>query len=462
MCSRLDPQPNVGIDALTRGLPTVCFENASGTAEILYADPETRPLVVPYLDAHAAADVICRFATDPAALATIGAATARVGRSAYNMETYVAQVDDLGKEAAAALHPEDFVALVDAKIVDQELALPDGALAIGAFGAENYVLQQWAVTGTSKDQTFVNRNFRRPCAGFHPQIYATVHNDACGEGGANPLAHWLRCGKPRGRWSRQVFSPLNGTTTDTSSVIRAALHAHFYYVLGAHDLAARLAANKTVCDLFLSTDTEGKGEHLRHIFAGYRGRIDVRVVPNRGRDLGPFLTGLAYEISNGEYDIFGHVHAKRSFSGDAPYNPWRDFLWENLVGGSYAMLDLAINAFERYSDIGLLIAEDPHLVGWGKNRANAENLAKRMGIVSPLDDFFDFPLGTMFWARRGALQPLLGLHLEWEDYPAEPLADDGSILHALERLLPYAATHAGFRIAGLRAPGTTWSPPPEE
>jgi glycosyltransferase involved in cell wall biosynthesis len=30
LSSRLDPQPNVGIDALTRGLPTVCFDGASG------------------------------------------------------------------------------------------------------------------------------------------------------------------------------------------------------------------------------------------------------------------------------------------------------------------------------------------------------------------------------------------------------------------------------------------------
>jgi len=460
MCSRLDPKPNVGIDAITRVLPTVCFENASGTAEILYADSETRPLVVPHLDAHAAAEVICRFATDRVALAAMGAAAARVGRNAYNMRTYIDQVNRWGEEAAAALHPEDLRTLADAKIVDPELALPPGVLPPGVLGLEKHVLQQWAVSATSKDQVW-NLQFRRPCAGFHPQIYAQAHDAACGEGGANPLAHWLRSGRPQGRWSRQVFSSLDGVAPEVASSARVALHAHFYYELYARDLAARLAANETVCDLFLSTDTEAKGEHLRHAFAEYRGRIDVRVVPNQGRHLGPFLTGLACEISNQKYDVFGHVHAKRSVGvndtwGNLHGSPWREFLWENLIGGTYPMLDLAISAFAGHPDIGLLIAEEPHLVGWDENRAIAETLAERMGIVSPLEDFFDFPVGAMFWARPSALQPLLTLHLEWDDYPPEPLPADGTLLHALERLVPYAATCAGLRVAGLRVPGTTW------
>lgn len=452
MCSPLDPGPNVGVDAVFRGIPTVCFENACGAAEILNADPETRVLVT--LDAHAAAEVICRFAVDRAALAGIGAATARVGRIAYNMEAYIDNIDGWGRKAAASLHPEDLRSLADAKIVDPDLAFLPGECFPGAFTAEKYALQQWSVFGASISAP----QFRRPCAGFHPQIFADAHSDVCGEGGANPLAHWLRCGRPQGRWSRQVFSPVSSARAGASSA-SVALHSHFYYELGASDLAARLAMNKTVCDLFVSTDTEAKSEHIRRALSSYRGRIDVRVVPNRGRDLGPFLTGLAHEISSEQYDIFGHIHSKRSVGVDETGDLgtlWREFLWENLVGGTHAMLDLAINAFERHQDIGLLIAEDPHLVGWDKNRENAEALAKRIGVVGSLDNFFDFPLGTMFWARTNALRPLMDLRLDWEDYPAEPLPNDGTILHALERLLPYATRHVGFRVAGLRAPGTTW------
>jgi lipopolysaccharide biosynthesis protein len=253
-----------------------------------------------------------------------------------------------------------------------------------------------------------------------------------------------------------VFSPLD-TLPHASAAVRVALHAHFYYVPNARDLAVRLASNDTRCDLFLSTDTNAKATDLRSVFARHNGRVEIRIMPNRGRDIGPFLTGFAHEIASGRYDVFGHIHGKQSLNVDETMgNMWRAFLWENLIGGEHAMLDLVVAAFATQPDLGLMMAEDPHLVGWDKNRAIAEALATRMGTATPLDDFFDFPLGNMFWARPSALQPLLHLGLAWEDYPTEPVANDGTLLHALERLVPYAARCAGLRIGGVRAPGTTW------
>jgi glycosyltransferase involved in cell wall biosynthesis len=454
MCSRLDPQPNVSIYALTRGIPTVCFEQASGTAELLVADPETRMLVVPYLDAHAAAAVICGLAHDPAALAAMRRASARVANVHFNMTAYIAQVDEWGRAAAAALRPDDLRTLADAAVVDADLALPPEALAPGVLGVERHVLQQWAVVGTSLDQTS-NPQFRRPCAGFHPQAYAQAHSDSCGEGGVNPLAHWLRAGRPSGPWSHQVFFPDSRASLDGSA--RIALHAHFYYLTAAHDLASRLSRNESSCDLFLSTDTSAKAARLQDAFAGHNGTVDVRVMPNKGRDIGPFLTGFRHEIMRGGYHIFGHVHGKQSLAVYAPMGTsWREFLWDNLLGGVHPMLDVVAGAFATNPDLGLLMAEDPHLVGWDENRGIAERIAARMGLRVPLDDFFDFPLGNMFWARPSALAPLLDLNLTWEDYPPEPLPNDGSLLHALERILPYVVRHAGLSVASVRVPGTTW------
>jgi glycosyltransferase involved in cell wall biosynthesis len=453
MSSRLDPQPNVGVNAMIRGLPTVCFEGACGTAEILGADSETRSLVVPYMDAHAAAEAFCRLARDRTAWAAMGKAVARVGRAAYDMDAYVRRVDSWGKEAAAALSLNDLQTLRDANVIDAELALPCGAIAPGALGVERHVLQQWSVVRTSLDQT-ANPHFRRPCPGFHPQAYAQAHAEACVKGTINPLAHWLRAGRPKGLWSRPVFSPLDTPHRD-SLPIRVALHAHFFFVLSARDLATRLAGNETPCDLLLSTDSETKAAYLRCVFAEHRGAVVVRVTPNRGRDVGALLTGFRDEIAPGAYDVLGHVHGKQSHDATMG-NLWREFLWENLIGGMHPMLDRVVRVFANRSDLGLIVAEDPHLVGWDENRAIAERLAERMGVQLPLDDFFDFPLGNMFWARPLALQPLLALDLSWEDYPTEPVAPDGTLIHALERLVPYAVRQVGLSVAGVRVPGTTW------
>jgi lipopolysaccharide biosynthesis protein len=120
------------------------------------------------------------------------------------------------------------------------------------------------------------------------------------------------------------------------------------------------------------------------------------------------------------------------------------------------MLDRIVAAFERENGLGLVFPSDPHLIGWGENRARSTEIAGRMGWKGTLPDHFDFPLGTMFWARRQALTPLLGLGLGWNDYPDEPVPIDGTILHALERLTPFACHLAGFSFAVTHVFGVSW------
>jgi lipopolysaccharide biosynthesis protein len=120
------------------------------------------------------------------------------------------------------------------------------------------------------------------------------------------------------------------------------------------------------------------------------------------------------------------------------------------------MMDTVLDCFATNDSIGLVFADDPHLSDWDLNRQIAEELAKRMGRAKPLPPFFDFPLGTMFWARPRALESLLQLNLQWQDYPEEPAPLDGTVLHAIERLLPFAASQAGYRYATTYVPGMTW------
>ncbi|WP_188394029.1 rhamnan synthesis F family protein [Mesorhizobium sp. SARCC-RB16n] len=454
MSSRLDPQPNVGIDAVTRGIPTICFEGACGTAEILSADADTRHLVVPHLDTHAAAEEICRLAAGGTDIGRLRATVARVGREAYDMKGYVGYLDALGLDAAESMNREDLETLVSSKAVDPAMLLPMDSDVLPEFELERMALLRWSLWG-GLEGTTANPLFRRPCAGFHPQVYAKAHEQDCLAGRRSPLAHWVRNGRQRGPWSRTVFSPDNVPRAATTQ--RIALHGHFHYPELAANLCSRLLRNSTLVDLFLSTDSHEKAEQLRRTFRQYHGSVSVAVFPNRGRDIGAFLTGFAREIVDGAYDVFGHVHGKRSLAAGASLgDTWRNFLWENLVGGEYAMLDLAAAAFAATSELGLLMAEDPHLLAWGANRDIAQGFAGRIGISTPLDDFFDFPIGNMFWARPAALHPLLTLGLDWSDWPTEPADYDGTIMHALERLLPFAARHAGLEVAGMRAPGTSW------
>ena len=55
-----------------------------------------------------------------------------------------------------------------------------------------------------------------------------------------------------------------------------------------------------------------------------------------------------------------------------------------------------------------------------------------------------FPVGNMFWFRPGALRPLLESNIDYKDFPEEPIPNDGTLAHAVERILLYVAQHEGY------------------
>ena len=138
-----------------------------------------------------------------------------------------------------------------------------------------------------------------------------------------------------------------------------------------------------------------------------------------------------------------------------PVRNWVNHLMETLLGAQHRAAEAILSAFANDPKLGLVFADDPHLIGWDKNLAFARPLAQRLRLDRLPEQFFSFPVGTMFWARPAALKALLESGLQWDDYPSEPLPIDGSMLHALERLLPTVVEHAGFRRRVAYAVGIT-------
>ena len=91
-----------------------------------------------------------------------------------------------------------------------------------------------------------------------------------------------------------------------------------------------------------------------------------------------------------------------------------------------------------------MFPEDANLNDWDSNREYADDLAAKLGLKLPLPNHLDFPQGTMFWVRPKAIKSMIDLGLRWTDYPAEPVPIDGTMLHALERLVPFVVAQEGF------------------
>jgi len=87
---------------------------------------------------------------------------------------------------------------------------------------------------------------------------------------------------------------------------------------------------------------------------------------------------------------------------------------------------------------------DSKLIAWGGNFRQARRLGWRMEIDLSPTGYLDMPSGSMFWARPGALRPLIGLGLEFGDFPPEPCEVDGTIAHCLERLFLFSCEKAGY------------------
>ena len=55
LSSRLDPLPNVAIDAMFNRLPVICFDNTTGIADHLKENGLGEDCVIPYLNVEQAA-----------------------------------------------------------------------------------------------------------------------------------------------------------------------------------------------------------------------------------------------------------------------------------------------------------------------------------------------------------------------------------------------------------------------
>lgn len=438
LSSRLDPLPNVAIDAMSLGVPVVCFDHASGIAEILKADLETAECVAPHLDVEAAARTIATIASDDKKHQRLSNAMQAIASKSFQMDRYVETLDRLG----SALHiygraeMRDFATIQQDNMFNVEFCSPFAGLTPSRDDAIRHFLAQPWHDGL----------LRKPCPGFHPGVYAEENAEFDQRNGAHPFADFIRRGKPAGPWFRRPIMPNNAGTVKPSS-LSVAIHIHAYYPDLLEDIIRRLSHNNIACDLLVSVNTDEKAAVAARLIKSYRrGSDEIRIVPNRGRDLGPMLTAFSPALAR--YDVIGHIHTKNSvhITDHMFVKGWRDFLLENLLGGQNPMADIIVDAFQQDNQLGFVYADDPNIVNWTNNRAFAAELLIRIGVRKRMPAHIDFPLGTMFWARPAAIGPLLDLCPSWEEYPAEPLAIDGTILHAVERILPLIALDQGFQV----------------
>lgn len=227
---------------------------------------------------------------------------------------------------------------------------------------------------------------------------------------------------------------------------RIGVFCHIFYPDLAAEILAHLSNIPGSVDVLISTDAAAKAAAISGVFGAWRkGVVEVAVVPNRGRDIGPRLT--YFRDHHRRYDLVLYLHTKRGqnvVDGDA----WRQYLYLNLVG-SVAVVETILAAFAQEKRLGVVFP--PHwgpvapFIDWGGNVEHGTMLARRMGLPGLDGVKAEFPSGSMFWARAAALEPLLGLKLEIDAFEPELGQVDTTLAHAVERMFLLSCRRAGYR-----------------
>ena len=166
--------------------------------------------------------------------------------------------------------------------------------------------------------------------------------------------------------------------------------------------------------------------------------------PNRGRDIASFLKIFSMIAPLG-YEYICKIHTKKSLHLKDG-TEWRTEILNELLGSD--TLVKAIKQQLNDEKVGI-IGPKNHIVSTryflGDNQALINELANRLDLDYS-GEYFNFIAGSMFWFKPPAIAPILRLDLQDTDFPEEFGQKDGTLAHALERIISLLALKQGYQI----------------
>lgn len=235
---------------------------------------------------------------------------------------------------------------------------------------------------------------------------------------------------------------------------RIAIHAHIFYADLILEIADHLKAMPFPYDLFVSVPEELVSQACKQAFSNlpHVQQIDIVIVPNRGRDIAPFFCTFGNTLQ--QYDYVAHIHSKKSLYNNGATVGWREYLLSSLLGNTSNIRKI-FALLTGNQKIGLIYPQNfSNLIyianTWLSNKALGHLWCHKLGISPIPTGYFDFPAGSMFWARTTALAPLFEAQIRLEDFPEETGQTDATLAHCIERLLVLVTRRSGYRAIILR------------
>jgi len=230
-----------------------------------------------------------------------------------------------------------------------------------------------------------------------------------------------------------------------------AIHLHIFYSDVIREFFDLLTNMPFPYDLYISSPFRDIVEQCEHLYKNlpHLCKLKVELVENRGRNFAPLLCTFGEELSC--YDFIAHLHSKKSLYNKGATQGWREYLSHTLLGDEQQIRKI-FSLLQKDEPYGIVYPQNYHLLPywantWLANEPLAREWGSRIGLTSIPRGYFDYPAGSMFWARVEALAPLFNARITLGDFPEEAGQTDGTLAHVLERFLALCTLEQGWQPA---------------
>ena len=241
------------------------------------------------------------------------------------------------------------------------------------------------------------------------------------------------------------------------SKMKILIHLHIYYVDLLQEISEYLKNIGYDFDILITSSVSEVLDIASVYIENSIDNVDkiiIKKVPNRGRDVAPWI--IETKIIADQYDYILHIHGKKSVHADKVYaDNWRKHLYSSLMTNNN--VNKIFNIFSHERDVGMIFPRpyDAVVNIWDKLNVPVigDNESVMLMLMHKLNYNYDdilrsdllFSVGTMMWYRPEAMKSLYEIRLTYNDFPEEPIGIDGTLAHAIERSMKIICETSGYK-----------------
>jgi len=229
---------------------------------------------------------------------------------------------------------------------------------------------------------------------------------------------------------------------------KIAVHVHMYYIDLLDEFFNYLNNIPYNFDVFVSVPKDDFIAKIEDKFNKLKNvkNVCVEKCENVGRDFSPMFVQFGNRIQN--YDYVCHIHTKKSVRTGTEQDGWRNHLIYSVLGDEKIIKNIFYH-FEDDEQIGMIYPETykdiPYWAHTVLNNSEEINKLSKKFNISIDSKYFDYSAGSVFWAKTKSLKKIFDLKLKYKDFGTEVGKNDGTLAHAIERILPHVAMSSGYK-----------------